>query len=68
VVTAISAASIIAKVTRDREMIELDSKYPQYGFAKHKGYITAVHTAALAQHGPCAEHRTSFSNIAALIK
>ena len=68
VVTAISAASIIAKVTRDREMIELDTKYPQYGFAKHKGYITAVHTAALAQHGPCAEHRTSFSNIAALIK
>ena len=68
VVTAISAASIIAKVTRDREMIELDAKYPQYGFAKHKGYITTVHTAALAQHGPCAEHRTSFSNIAALIK
>ena len=68
VVTAISAASIIAKVTRDREMIELDTKYPQYGFAKHKGYITTVHTAALAQHGPCAEHRTSFSNIAALIK
>jgi len=68
VVTAISAASIIAKVTRDREMIELDSKYPQYGFAKHKGYITAAHTAALKEHGPCVEHRTSFSNIAALIK
>jgi len=68
VVTAISAASIIAKVTRDREMIELDKKYPQYGFAGHKGYITAAHTAALAEHGPCAEHRKSFSNIAALIK
>ena len=68
VVTAISAASIIAKVTRDREMIELDKKYPEYGFAKHKGYITAVHTAALAEHGPCVEHRTSFSNIAALLK
>lgn len=68
VVTAISAASIIAKVTRDREMIELDAKYPQYGFAKHKGYITAAHTAALNQYGPCAEHRTSFSNVAALIK
>ena len=67
VVTAISAASIIAKVTRDRIMIELDSKYPQYGFAKHKGYITAVHTKALAEHGPCIEHRTSFSNIAALL-
>jgi len=68
VVTAISAASIIAKVTRDREMIELDKKYPEYGFAKHKGYITAAHTAALALHGPCAEHRKSFSNIAALLK
>ena len=68
VVTAISAASIIAKVTRDRIMIELDSKYPQYGFAKHKGYITAVHTAALKEHGPCIEHRRSFSNIAALLQ
>ena len=68
VVTAISAASIIAKVTRDREMIELDKKYPEYGFAKHKGYITTVHTTALAAHGPCAEHRKSFSNIAALLK
>lgn len=67
VVTAISAASIIAKVTRDREMIELDKQYPQYGFAKHKGYITAAHTAALAEHGPCVEHRKSFSNIAALL-
>jgi len=68
VVTAISAASIIAKVTRDRIMIELDSKYPQYGFAKHKGYITAVHTAALKEHGPCIEHRKSFSNIASLLQ
>jgi ribonuclease HII len=68
VVTAISAASIIAKVTRDREMIELDKKYPQYGFAGHKGYITAAHTAALAEHGPCVEHRRSFSNIAALLQ
>ena len=67
VVTAISAASIIAKVTRDREMIELDKKYPQYGFAGHKGYITAAHTAALVKHGPCVEHRRSFSNIAALL-
>ena len=67
VVTAISAASIIAKVTRDRMMIELDKKYPQYGFAKHKGYITAAHTEALKEHGPCIEHRKSFSNIAALL-
>jgi len=68
VVTAISAASIIAKVTRDRIMVELDSQYPQYGFAGHKGYITAKHTAALAEHGPCIEHRRSFSNIAALLQ
>jgi ribonuclease HII len=68
VVTAISAASIIAKVTRDREMIDLDKKYPQYGFAQHKGYITAAHTAALKKHGPTPEHRTSFSNIAALLQ
>ena len=68
VVTAISAASIIAKVTRDRMMVELDAIYPQYGFAQHKGYITAAHTAALHAHGPCAEHRKSFSNIAALLR
>jgi ribonuclease HII len=68
VVTAISAASIIAKVTRDREMIELDKKYPQYGFSQHKGYITAAHTKALKEHGPSPEHRTSFSNIAALLQ
>lgn len=68
VVTAISAASIIAKVTRDRMMIELDKQFPQYGFAQHKGYITAVHTKALHEYGPCIEHRRSFSNIAALLK
>jgi ribonuclease HII len=63
----ISAASIIAKVTRDRIMRELDSQFPQYGFAKHKGYITAAHTKALNTHGPCIEHRRSFSNIAEFI-
>ncbi len=67
VVTSISAASIIAKVTRDRIMIDLDRTHPEYGFAQHKGYITAKHTAALAQWGPCIEHRKSFSNIAALL-
>lgn len=67
VVTSISAASIIAKVTRDRIMIDLDRIYPEYGFAQHKGYITAKHTAALSQYGPCIEHRKSFSNIAALL-
>ena len=62
----ISAASIIAKVTRDRIMRELDTSFPEYGFAKHKGYITASHTKALNEHGPCIEHRQSFANIAAL--
>jgi ribonuclease HII len=67
VVTCISAASIIAKVTRDRAMRDLDTEFPNYGFAKHKGYITKVHTEALQEHGPCIEHRRSFANIAALL-
>lgn len=67
VVTAISAASIIAKVTRDRIMREMDVIYPGYGFAGHKGYITAVHTAALKEKGVTPIHRRSFSNIAALL-
>ena len=67
VVVSISAASIIAKVTRDRIMRELDLEFPEYGFAGHKGYITAGHTQALEKHGPTPHHRTSFSNIAALI-
>lgn len=67
VVVSISAASIIAKVTRDRIMRAIDEQYPQFGFAGHKGYITASHTRALNEHGPCIEHRRSFSNIAALI-
>ena len=56
----IAAASIIAKVTRDRYMRELDEKYPQYGFAKHKGYGTADHIVAIRKYGPCPEHRLSF--------
>ncbi len=67
VVVCISAASIVAKVTRDRIMRELDLTYPLYGFASHKGYITARHTKALQSHGPCIEHRNSFANIASLI-
>jgi ribonuclease HII len=67
VVVSISAASVIAKVTRDRIMRDMDLEFPQYGFSGHKGYITAAHTKALNEHGPCAEHRTSFANIAALI-
>ncbi len=56
----ISAASILAKVHRDQQMIELDTHFPQYGFAKHKGYPTAQHRQALAQHGPISHHRNSF--------
>lgn len=56
----IAAASIIAKVTRDRLMYELDEEYPGYGFAKHKGYGTAAHYAAIRELGPCEAHRPSF--------
>ena len=57
---SIAAASILAKVSRDRKMIELDGKYPEYGFAKHKGYGTKVHIAALKEHGACEIHRKTF--------
>ena len=57
---AIAAASIVAKVTRDRQMIELDRLYPEYGFARNKGYGTAEHIAALRRLGPCPEHRRTF--------
>lgn len=67
VVTCISAASIIAKVTRDRIMREMDLIYPEYGLASHKGYITKTHTAALQRYGFTSIHRRSFSNIAELL-
>ena len=57
---AISAASILAKVSRDRYMLELDKKYPEYGFAQNKGYGTAAHIEAIKKYGPCPEHRRSF--------
>ena len=57
----IAAASILAKVTRDRLMLEYDRRFPVYGFAKHKGYGTTRHLAALAEHGPCPIHRRSFA-------
>jgi len=60
---AISAASIIAKVTRDRQMQALDKLYPQYGFAQHMGYPTEAHFAALKEFGACDEHRRSFSPV-----
>lgn len=56
---AVAAASIIAKVTRDRIMREYDKVFPEYGFAKHKGYGTAAHIAAIKQYGPCDIHRRS---------
>ncbi|MBP9904454.1 MAG: ribonuclease HII [Rhodoferax sp.] len=59
-VAAISAASILAKVTRDRLCLELDQQYPAYGFARHKGYGTAQHLAALKEQGACPQHRRSF--------
>ncbi len=60
---SIAAASVIAKVTRDRLMLEMDARYPAYGFAKHKGYGTAQHLAALRTHGPCQIHRRSFQPV-----
>ena len=57
---SIAAASILAKVSRDRVLTRMDAEYPQYGFATHKGYGTAAHTAALREYGPCPEHRMSF--------
>ena len=60
---SIAAASILAKVSRDREMVVLDAQYPQYGFARHKGYCTRDHEAALATHPPCPVHRYSFAPI-----
>ena len=61
---SIAAASVIAKVERDRAMLEYDRLYPEYGFAKHKGYPTAEHFAKLRQHGPCPIHRRSFAPVA----
>lgn len=67
-VGSISAASILAKVYRDRWCIDFDQQYPQYGFAAHKGYGTAQHLAALRQHGACPQHRTSFSPVAEVMR
>lgn len=64
---SVAAASIIAKVTRDRLMVEHDAAYPQYGFALHKGYPTPDHLARLAEHGPCPLHRRSFAPVARLL-
>jgi len=65
VAACVAAASVLAKVTRDRIMVELDGKFPDYGFAEHKGYCTPEHGAALERHGPCLEHRFSYANVVA---
>lgn len=62
---SIAAASIVAKVTRDRQMIDADVRWPEYGFAGHKGYGAPKHLAALREHGPCPLHRRSFAPVAA---
>jgi len=67
-VSAISAASILAKVHRDRWCQDFDQQYPQYGFAAHKGYGTVQHLAALRAHGACPEHRTSFGPVAEVLR
>jgi ribonuclease HII len=63
VAACIAAASVVAKVTRDRMMVGLHDEFPIYDFATHKGYITPTHQSALAEHGPCPEHRFSFVNV-----
>jgi len=63
VAACVAAASVVAKVTRDRLMIELHGRFPAYDFARHKGYSTPEHMAALDEHGPCAEHRFSYVNV-----
>ncbi|MEV0596696.1 ribonuclease HII [Nonomuraea cavernae] len=64
VAACMAAASIVAKVTRDRLMVALDTEFPLYGFADHKGYVTANHRLALATYGPCSHHRYSFVTVA----
>lgn len=64
----IAAASVLAKVTRDHRLIELDQRYPEYAFAQHKGYGTAAHLEALRRHGPCPEHRRSFAPVTAALR
>jgi ribonuclease HII len=63
VAACVAAASVVAKVTRDRIMVELHERFPAYDFARHKGYATPEHTAAMREHGPCPEHRFSYVNV-----
>lgn len=68
VAACVAAASVVAKVTRDRLMRGLHERFPTYDFARHKGYITPEHTAALHAHGPCGEHRFSYVNVRAALR
>lgn len=65
---SIAAASVVAKVTRDRRLVQLHEQFPAYDFATHKGYSTAVHQAALRDHGPCDEHRKTYVNVKAAME
>ena len=66
VAACVAAASVLAKVTRDRIMVEMDQEFPAYGFAEHKGDVTPEHSAALSEHGACPQHRFSYANVAAV--
>ena len=68
VAACVAAASVIAKVTRDRIMVELAERFPAYGFEVHKGYSTPEHTAAMSEHGPCPEHRFSYVNVRGAVR
>ena len=68
VAACVAAASVVAKVTRDRIMASLHERHPEYGFALHKGYVVPEHSAALRQHGPCPEHRFSYVNVRAAVR
>jgi ribonuclease HII len=67
VAACVAAASVVAKVTRDRIMLDLHEAFPQYDFARHKGYVTHEHSSALGAHGPCPEHRFSYVNVRAAV-
>lgn len=68
VAACVCAASVVAKVTRDRIMVALHDQYPEYDFGRHKGYVTAAHAAALDRHGPSSEHRLSYVNVAEALR
>jgi len=68
VAACVAAASVVAKVTRDRIMVDLHVRFPAYGFHVHKGYSTPAHTAAMGEHGPCREHRFSYVNVRGAVR